>query len=307
MASAYFKFAYNLFGDFYYKRSKNYYSLRQSILNNRMDIGYDMYMSGALLASIICALMSLLGLQIIMAYAGVPDISGSRINFPEWTANYVVYKPILIKVIGSILVAGSVFAVVYRVFMAYPAIMAGDRKRNIEQLLPYAINYMSAMSGAGVLPLDLFRSLAKNEIYGEMAVEMRYFVRDIEILGYNLVTGMKNVAVTTPSVLLQDFMQGAITVVTSGGELENYFNIKAEQYLVENRQRQKEFLETLGLLGETYVTAFVAGPLFLIIMVAVMSIMGSSNLIFLYLLIYAVIPIGSMMFIVLVSIMTPEA
>ena len=304
MASAYFRFAYNLFGDFYYKRSKKYYGLRQSILSNRMDIGYDMYMSGALLASIICALFALLVLQFIMSYAGVPDISVSRLNFPAWT---VAYKLIAIKVIGSILVGGSIFAVAYKIFMVYPAIMASDRRRNIEQLLPYAINYMSAMSGAGVLPVDLFRSLAKNDIYGEMAVEMRYLVRDIEILGHNLVTGMKNLAITTPSVLLQDFLQGAITVVTSGGELEQYFNLKTEQYVVENRQRQKEFLETLGLLGETYVTAFVAGPLFLIIMVSVMSIMGSSNLMFLYLLIYAVIPIGSMMFIVLISSMTPEA
>ncbi len=307
MANAFFKFAYNLFGNFYYERSKKYYNLRQSILSNRMDIGYDMYMSGVLLASIICALMSLIGLHVIMSYAGVPDISGSRLHFPVWTAQYVAYKIIATKIIGSILVAGSIFAVVYRVFMAYPSIMASDRKRNIEQLLPYAINYMSAMSGAGVLPVDLFRSLAKNEIYGEMAVEMRYLVRDIEILGHNLVTGMKNLTLTTPSVLLQDFMQGAITVVTSGGDLEQYFNLKTDQYVVENRQRQKEFLETLGLLGETYVTAFVAGPLFLIIMVSVMSIMGSSNLMFLYLLIYAVIPIGSMMFIVLVSSMTPEA
>lgn len=307
MASAYFRFAYNLFGEFYHKRSEKHYDLRQAILRNRMDIGYDMYLSGALLASIMCALLALLGLNVIFSYAGVPDIPGSRLNFPAWTTEYAAYKSIATIFIGSFLVTGSVFAVVYRIFLSYPAIMASDRKRNIDQLLPYAINYMSAMSGAGVLPVDLFRSLAQNDIYGEVAVEMRYLVRDVEILGHNLVTGMKNLAMTTPSVLLQDFLQGAITVVTSGGELEQYFSIKTEQYVVENRQRQKEFLETLGLLGETYVTAFVAGPLFLIIMISVMAIMGGSSMTFLYLLIYVVIPIGSMIFIVLVSSMTPEA
>ena len=307
MANSYFRFSYNLFGNFYEKRGMKYLSLRQSILKNRMDIGYDMYMSGALLTSIICTLLTLVGLNIIFAYVGVPEIQGSRLNFPNWTAEYIAYKSIATKIIGSILVGGSIFTVVYRIFMSYPAIMASDRKRNIEQLLPYAINYMSAMSGAGVLPVDLFRSLAQNDIYGEVAVEVRYLVRDIEVLGYNLVTGMKNLSMTTPSVVLQDFLQGAITVVTSGGQLEQYFNVKTEQYLIENRQRQKEFLETLGLLGETYVTAFVAGPLFLIIMTAVMSIMGGSSMTFLYLLIYVVIPIGSMMFIVLISSMTPEA
>lgn len=307
MASPYFRFAYNLFGDFYHKRSEKYYDLRQSILSNRMDIGYDMYMSGALLASIMCSLLTLLGLNIIFAYAGVPDIHGSRLNFPVWTTEYAAYESIATTFIGSILVTGSVFAVVYRIFMSYPAIMASDRKRKIDQLLPYAINYMSAMSGAGVLPVDLFRSLAQNDIYGEVAVEIRYLVRDIEVLGHDLVTGMKNLSITTPSLLLQDFLQGAITVVTSGGELEQYFNIKTEQYVVENRQRQKEFMETLGLLGETYVTAFVAGPLFLIIMISVMAIMGGSSMTLLYLLVYAVIPIGSMIFIILISMMTPEA
>lgn len=307
MANSYFRFTYNLFGDFYNKRSEKYYDLRQSILRNRMDIGYDMYMSGALFASIVCSLIALFALNVLFAYVCVPDISGSRINFPEWTAEYAVYKSIVTSFIGSILIGGSVFAVVYRIFLSYPVLMASERKRNIDQLLPYAINYMSAMSGAGVLPVDLFRSLAQNDIYGEVAVEMRYLVRDIEVLGHNLVTGMKNLTMTTPSPTMQDFLQGAVTVVTSGGQLEQYFKLKTEQYVVENRQRQKEFLETLGLLGETYVTAFVAGPLFLIIMISVMSIMGSSSMTFLYLLIYAIIPIGSVMFIVLVSIMTPEA
>ena len=307
MVNSYFRFTYNLFGNFYNKRSEKYYSLRQSILRNRMDIGYDMYMSGALFTSIVCSLIALFVLNILLSYVGVPDIPGSRLNFPVWTAEYAAYKPIVTSFIGSILVGGSVFAVVYRIFLFYPVLMASERKRNIDQLLPYAINYMSAMSGAGVLPVDLFRSLAQNDIYGEVAVEMRYLVRDIEVLGHNLVTGMKNLSITTPSPTLQDFLQGAVTVVTSGGQLEQYFNIKTEQYIAENRQRQKEFLETLGLLGETYVTAFVAGPLFLIIMISVMSIMGSSSLMFLYLLIYAIIPIGSAMFIILISSMTPEA
>jgi flagellar protein FlaJ len=163
------------------------------------------------------------------------------------------------------------------------------------------------MSGAGVLPVDLFRSLANNDIYGEMAVECRYLVRDLEILGHDLVTAMKNLSVTTPSTALQDFLQGAITVVTSGGQLEPYFQIKTEQFILENRQNQKEFLETLGLLGETYVTAFVAGPLFLVVVISIMSIMGNAQLIFLYVIIYALIPIGSIMYVVLISTLTPEA
>ena len=67
------------------------------------------------------------------------------------------------------------------------------------------------------------------------------------------------------------------------------------------------FLETLGLIAESYVTAMVAGMLFLIILQSVMTILsGDSNPLFLYVIIYLIVPFGSMMFVILISSMTPE-
>ncbi|MCQ6962247.1 type II secretion system F family protein [Methanolobus chelungpuianus] len=307
MSNLYFTFAFNIFGKYYTKRRVEYFGLRYNLMKNRMDMAYDTYMSGALLSSLLCSVISLIGFTAILMLLGVPEIRASRLMLPAWTAPYMVYKPLLVALVGSILLVVLVFIVVYKTFLLYPLIMAGDRKRNIDTMLPYAVNYMSAMSGAGVLPVDLFRSLANNSIYGQVSVEFRYLVRDLEVLGHDLVTAMKNLSATTPSLMLQDFLQGAITVVTSGGQIETYFQVKADQYLQENRQNQKEFLETLGLLGETYVTAFVAGPLFLIVVMSIMSIMGSAQLIFLYLIIYALIPVGSIMYVILISSLTPEA
>ncbi|WP_292465175.1 type II secretion system F family protein [Methanolobus sp.] len=306
MSNLYFTFAFNIFGKYYAKKRTDYFGLRYSLMKNRMDLAYDTYLSGALLSSIICSVVALIGFSVIVMILGVPEIRATRLMLPAWTAPYLVYKSIVVALFASIFIVGLVFLAVYKTFLLYPVIMAGDRKRNIDTLLPYAVNYMSAMSGAGVLPVDLFRSLANNSIYGQVSVEFRYLVRDLEILGSDLVTAMKNLSATTPSLMLQDFLQGAITVVTSGGQVETYFQVKADQYLQENRQNQKEFLETLGLLGETYVTAFVAGPLFLIVVMSIMSIMGSAQMIFLYLIIYALIPIGSIMYVILISSLTPE-
>ena len=307
MTNIFFSVAHEIFGEYYDNRRHEYYSLRLNMLRNRMSIGYDMYMSGAVLTSFLCAFFALIAVNLLFYLIGVPDFTGSRINAPQWMLQLSQYKEIAIWLVLNIITGMFVFSAVYKTFLIYPAVMAGERKRRIERMLPYAINYMSSMAGAGVLPLELFRSLASNDIYKDVAVEARYLVRDIEILGLNLVSGMRNLALTTPSPSLQDFLQGAITVITSGGELEPYFKIKTEQYLIENRQKQKEFLETLGLLGETYVTAFVAGPLFMIVVISIMAIMGGAEMIFLYLIIYAIIPFGSAMFILLISSMTPEA
>ncbi len=54
-------------------------------------------------------------------------------------------------------------------------------------------------------------------------------------------------------------------------------------------------------------TAFVAGPLFVIIMGVMMVLMGSGNDMMLYAIIYAVIPVGSVMFVVMIDMLSPAA
>ena len=96
--------------------------------------------------------------------------------------------------------------------------------------------------------------------------------------------------------------------VSSGGNITEYFRTKAEQYALENRQTQKMFLETLALVSESYVTAMVAGTLFLIILQSIMSVLSGDNRpMFLYAIIYIMIPLGSVMFVIMISSMTPES
>jgi flagellar protein FlaJ len=224
--------------------------------------------------------MSIIGLVvaiIIIWFVGTPDIVMDQSIITDAIQGFNQYKNIAIKiivVIASVVIfgGGTFFTIRY-----YPVLFNSTRKRNIDQMLPYAVHYMSAMSGAGVVPVDVFLSLAKNPIYGEAAVEASYVVRDIKLMGYDLVHGLKTVAATTPSYKLQEFLQGAITIVSSGGDLESFLKLKANQFVVENMREQREFLETLGLIAETYVTAFIAGPLFLIVMISVMSIMGGGG------------------------------
>jgi flagellar protein FlaJ len=68
------------------------------------------------------------------------------------------------------------------------------------------------------------------------------------------------------------------------------------------------FLETLALVSESYVTAMVAGTLFLIILQSIMSVLNGDNRpMFLYMVIYVMIPLGSIAFVVMISSMTPES
>lgn len=299
-------YSYRLFGKYFSNKRAQYFDLRQELLKTRYNISFDMYLSLAVLCSLLMMGIGLLFAILVVSAFGAPDISLTRSFVTDIFEGFRGYKNLAIKIITVVFIIVIFGGGTFIGFLNYPKLINSSRKQNIDAVLPYAVHYMSAMSGAGVIPVDVFISLAKNDIYGEAAVEASYVVRDIKILGNDLVQSMKNVASTTPSYRLQEFLQGAVTIVSSGGDLESYLKLKAEQFVVESKREQKEFLETLGLIAETYVTAFVAGPLFLLVMMSVMTIMGGMNMILMYLLIYLVIPVGCILFVMLVSSMTPE-
>jgi flagellar protein FlaJ len=299
-------YSYRLFGSYFSNKRAKYFDLRQELLKTRYNISFDMYLSLAVLCSLLMMAIGLLFAILVVSAFGAPDITLTRSFVTDIFEGFLEYKNLALKIIMVVFIIVFFGGGTFIAFLNYPKLINSSRKQNIDTMLPYAVHYMSAMSGAGVIPVDVFISLAKNNIYGEAAVEASYVVRDIKILGNDLVQSMKNVASTTPSYRLQEFLQGAITIVSSGGDLESFLKLKAEQFVVESKREQKEFLDTLGLIAETYVTAFVAGPLFMIVMMSVMTIMGGMNMILMYLLIYLVIPVGSILFVLLVSSMTPE-
>jgi len=177
----------------------------------------------------------------------------------------------------------------------YPDYRVGERRRAIEQDLPYAVNYVAAMSSAGVIPAAIFRDLARQPVYGEVSREFAWLMRDMDLLSLDFMTAVNRAIDRSPSERFKEFLQGAKTTILSGGDLKTYFAQKAEQYMAENRTRQKEFLNGLSVLAESYVTVIIAGPLFLLVLLTIMTIVGNSATsteTFLFLLVFLLLPIG---------------
>ena len=151
----------------------------------------------------------------------------------------------------------------------------GDR---LEKFLPYAASYTAAMAAANATPMKIFKSLAANEdIYGEIAYDSAMIYRDIAILGMDLITAIKHAVDRAASPWSTEFFQGMVGTLSSGGNLKLYFLNRAEHYGRENRIRLTVFLETLGLMAESYVVVAVAMPLFLIVMLVIMFWVSGSG------------------------------
>ncbi|MFZ1896712.1 type II secretion system F family protein [Methanoregula sp.] len=302
------RFSFNLLGMRMKAKREQYSMLRNDLISARLKTSFEVYVSTAVVSSVIVGLVSAIALGFFTWFLKLPNLIKYKGDVPSTVLFFSQYSLILgtvFVVIFSLLVFGGI---TYAVFISYPSVVAGTRRRSIDATLPYAINYITSMSTAGITPAEIFRLLGDSPIYGESSVEARYIAREIDIFGRDLIDALRIVASSTPSRRMKEFLQGSMASISSGGNLTDYFRTKANQYALENRQTQKMFLDTLALISESYVTAMVAGTLFLIILQSIMSVIGgSSTPLFLYAIVYMMIPFGTMMFIIMISSMTPES
>lgn len=302
-------FPFVLLGEKMKARKDKFRDLRLAMSQARIPMSYEMYLSNAVFYSVLVGLIgAIIGLilaYIIVSVVGLPE-QITHLRFTESTAWLLQYKEISISIFIVVFIALVLGGITHMLFLLYPSFRAGERKGSIDKNLPYAVTFMYALSRGGMNVIEILRSLSKcTDTYGEVAREVDVVVRDMDFFGNDLRTALHNICEITPSENFRDLMYNLLTVIDSGGNISTYFRDKSEQYLNKAKVEQKGFLETLGLIAESYVTAFVAGPLFIIILGVMMAVMSSGSQAMIYAIIYAVIPIGSMMFVVMVDIITP--
>jgi len=286
----YQQFSYKWFGYFGEKRANEH--LQKSLQSAHMDIRAGAYLSYVLLSTIL-AFLVFFTIFVTLTFLVFPAIN---IQLSIGLIIFFLLLPVLIGVIT------------YTMLLSLPKSRAKARKKKIDINLAYAINFISAMASAGVTPTEIFKSLSKQEIYGTIKEETAWIYRDIALLGLDVITAIKKNIARTPSQKFKEFLQGLVVTVTSGGSLKTYFMHKADQYLWENRNQQKQLMETLGIMAESYVTAAVAGILLLLIVIPLMMIIsGQWNAIFLYVLILLVVPLIHVGFAVVIRIISQEA
>jgi flagellar protein FlaJ len=93
-------------------------------------------------------------------------------------------------------------------------------------------------------------------------------------------------------------------VLESGGDLESFLESESREYLDDALDEQASFIETLGTLSEVFVVAFVATPLFLMVVMLVVSSLGSSTVREATLLVYLVFPLAMVFFLLLIDLLS---
>jgi flagellar protein FlaJ len=135
---------------------------------------------------------------------------------------------------------------------------------------------MAAIAGSGVPPRVMFKVISRFREYGEISKEANKITRNVEVFGMDEMTSIKEVASKSPSPSFKDFLQGILTTIQTGGNLNSFLKEEAEKSMFDYKIKRNKYVQQLEIYADIYTAVLIAAPLIFIIMLPVLSIMQGS-------------------------------
>ncbi len=157
----------------------------------------------------------------------------------------------------------------------YPSIIAGERKKKIENALAFGTLYLAALARAGFPLPQMFRMMSNFKEYGELSKEAEKIATDIRALGLDAPEALTRAINRSPSPFWSELLVGLKTTITVGGDLAKYLDEKAAGFVADYRRRLTEFSNFLTMLIEIYITLVVVGAIFFIVITSIMTSIGA--------------------------------
>jgi flagellar protein FlaJ len=259
--------------------------------------------------------------------------SGLKINFKAYvsltvlaslliTVAVAVVLPVLLifgsnMTIGSALLfgfGGALFTCAFTVigFYLYPVYHADKHKRALDDELPFTTGYMAILANAGVSPEKIFHSLSNLNVPLAASTEAKEVVKNINLFGLDVISALEKASSRTPSEKFRDTIEGVISTIHTGGNLGAFLRQKFRTAMKLKKLSLKKYSDNLSVLSEVYVALLLTGPLLLVIMVSVMSVLGGGGLgilspdLLLSLLTYLLIPVCAVIFLIILDSTSPK-
>lgn len=251
------KFAYKVFGNIVNTHFiEEFRDMRPDIQKANIKITLVEYLSVALLTSVGVFVFQVPLISIIMM---------------------LLTKSILLGLITGFLFGLFCTVGVFAMFYFYPSVRVQERCKKINESLPFAMFYLTTISGSGTPPLAMFKMLAQFKEYGEISEEASKIVYDVEIAGMSIVKSLENAAGRTPSEHLRETYWGINNSITAGGDLKSLLYEKANSAMEEYKRNLNDFTSKLSMLTEIYLTGVVVGSIFFMVLSTIMSGFGGSS------------------------------
>ncbi len=167
-------------------------------------------------------------------------------------------------------IPGATFLFMY----FYPSLERDSIGNRINLELPFATINMSAISGSLIDPTKIFQIILLTKEYPYLEKEFIKLMNNINVLGYDLVTALRNSAFNTASKKLADLFNGLATTINSGGDLVKFFNERAESLLFEYNLEREKSTRAAETFMDVYISIVIAAPMILMLVLIIMRITG---------------------------------
>ena len=222
---------------------------------------------------------------------------------------HIPFLPAFLFGVGAGLLAGT-FSIVG--FYFYPIYRADKHKRALDDELPFTTGYMAILASAGVSPEKIFYSLSSLNAPLAASIEAKDVIRHINLFGLDVISALEKTSSRTPSEKLRETIEGMISTIHTGSNLGAFLREKFKMHMKLKRLALKKYSDSLSVLSEVYVALLLTGPLLLIIMLSVMSMLGGGGLgvlspdLLLSLLTYIGIPVCALVFLIILDSTSPK-
>lgn len=156
----------------------------------------------------------------------------------------------------------------------YPATEKKSIESRIDQELPFAVIHMSAITGAGIEPTEIFRIIGLSREYPFLRKEIRKVLNQINLYGYDLTTALNNAAKTAPSEKLAELFMGLSVTITSGANLSEFFQKRSETLLLSYRLEREKYTHLVETFLDIYISIVITAPMIFLLMMIMMAISG---------------------------------
>ena len=156
----------------------------------------------------------------------------------------------------------------------YPGMEKQSLAGKIDREIPFAAIHMSSISGSMINPSKIFSVIVSTHEYPNIEKEFIKVLNEVNILGYDLVTALRNVAFNSPSKKLSELLNGLAITTTSGGNLPEFFEKRSQSLLFEYRLEREKESKAAETFMDIYISTVIAAPMILMLLLIIMKISG---------------------------------
>ena len=167
------------------------------------------------------------------------------------------------------------------------------------------VSWLYGMHKASASMYDAVKSYAENA-EGFYADELKKAVYATERSGADIYTAISDIAGSTKNPPFQKFLSEYLTTVKTSGNPEWYLKKKLEELRVEEKTAEEKRASSLSVFAEIFVSVFVAGILFAVIVFLILGIMSGGSPLPLGAVVYGILPLGTAGFLLALDILCPS-